>query len=596
LKIRESTFGIASLALLFAGAAALVLLLPPVPGEPMWGGAGAPEERPHHGGTFTFFHESDVRGFDPHVSWDELSNMALKLLFEGLIEHGHDLAFTPRLARELPTISDDGRVYTFRLREGVRFHNGRELTAEDVRWSLEHMLHPDTGSPGTPYYATLDGVADYQARRADHVRGIRVIDRYTIELTLSSADQTFLHAMSMSFAFPVARESYEQHPDDVAEHPIGTGAFVLERWESGMYVTFRRNPAYYRPGEPYVDRMVFELNLQRGPAFMRFLAGQLDHIHRFTPTDYLWLRRQEGWRPYVDIHPNADIWGLEMNTELAPFTDRHVRRAVAFAVNGERWNRARANRLLLQGQPIPAMLPGYDPDLPGAHRYDIDQARQEMALAGHPVRCTTDDEGSEDCVAQGLTEEVELWIGEGATGQAYGVLAQQDLARIGMRVRLRPVSFPVYLRESGRPRQVQMLFGGWSMDFPDAASILEPLFHSRSAAESDSSNRSFYRNPALDALLDRARAERDPSARRALYREASRILVDDAPWAFVLSNLKGEAWQPYVRGFRPHPVWDQMYRDLWLDLPRRRVAMAMDRLSGGLGALAPLGGRRGAIR
>lgn len=589
----ESAFGIAGLALLAAIVILVGVFLPPLPTHPLYEGAGASDDRPQHGGTFVFFHESDVRGFDPQVSNDAISNVGLKLLFEGLIEHGPDLAFQPRLARELPTITEDGRVYTFRLREGVRFHNGRELVAEDVRWSMEHMLHPDTGSPGTAFYTLIDGLEDYQAGRTEHLRGIRVIDRYTVEIRLSRPDQTFMHSMALGFAFPVPRESYEGEGADPARHPIGTGAFELESWEQGQRVTFRRNESFFREGEPYVDRMIFELSLQRGVAFMRFQAGEIDHIHRFTATDYLWFRQQEAWRPYTSTHANVDIWGLEMNCEIAPFTDRHVRRAVAFAIDRERWNRARANRLLLSGQPIPATLPGYDPNLEGAHRFDLALARQEMALAGHPVRCTPGDDGAEHCVAEGIEDEIDLWIGEGPTGQAYGVLAQQDLAAIGLDIRLHPVSFPTYLRESGRPRTVPLLFGGWSMDFPDAASFLEPLFHSRAATESDASNRSFYRNPALDALLDRARVEPDAEARLALYREASRILVDDAPWAFIFSNLKVEAWQPYVRNFRPHPVWDEMYRDVWLDLPRRRVARALDRAGArSFAALAPFGGWR----
>jgi peptide/nickel transport system substrate-binding protein len=516
--------------------------------------------------------------------------MAIKLVFEGLIEHDHDLQFVPRLARELPEVDEHGLVYTFRLREGVRFHNGRELVAEDVRWSMERLLHPDTGSPGAPFYMLIEGAEEFRAGRADHVSGIRVLDRYTVQFRLARPDQTFLHAMSLTFAMPVAREAYERWGSDVARHPIGTGAFVLEAWEPGMRVIFRRNEHFYRPGEPFVDRMVFELNLQRGPAFLRFQQGEIDHIHRFSPTDYLWFREQEAWRPFVSVHPVADIWGLVMNCELPPFTNRHVRRAVAYAVDRERWNRARANRLLLHGQPIPRSIPGHDPELRG-HHHDLERARQEMALAGHPVRCTQRDDGREQCVAEGLEEEIDLWIGEGPTGQAYGALAQQDLARIGLRVRLRPVSFPVYLEETGRPRTVPLLFGGWSMDFPDPASFLEPLFHSRSIHERDSENRSYYRNPELDALLERARVERDPERRMAMYREASRILVEDAPWAFLFSNLKMEAWQPYVRGFRPHPVWDQMYRDVWLDLPRRRVTTVLRRTGAvSFAALAPFGG------
>lgn len=587
-RIWDSERGFGAMAIVFLAGVALFLAfgLPPVPTGPAFLGAGS--EEPTQGGSFVFHHESDVSGFDPHRTWNELSNIGIKLLFEGLIEYdAEDLHVVPRLARALPEVSDDALTWTFHLHEGVRFHNGRELTADDVRWSMEHMLHPDTGSPGIVFYNSIQGYDEFRSGEAEHVSGIQVLDRYRIRFQLREPDQTFLNSMGLTFAYPVAREMYGEGSDPSRE-PIGTGAFVLESWEPGVRVVFARNPDFFREGEPHVDRMVFELNLQRGPAFMRFQAGTLDAVHRMTPTDYLWFRRQPAWEPYWEETPNIDIWGVIMNCELAPFTDVHIRRAVAFAINRDQWNRARANRLFLTGQPIPSQLLGYTEGLPGAHRYDLDEAREEMRLAGHPVTCTGTG-GEERCSAAGMSQEIEFWVGEGETGRMYGELVQADLGRIGLSVRIRQVAFPMYLSQTGRPGTVQMLLGGWSADYPDPASFVNVLFHSRSIHESDSENRSYYRNPVVDDLLDRARREPDTEARRALYVEVSRILVDDAPWAFVFQNLKLEAWQPHVRGYHPNPVFSEMYRDLWLDLPTRRAALG-GALPSGLAALRPSSG------
>lgn len=588
----ESAGAIVGLAILAAITVLVAAFLPPVPTGPRYEGAGADDATPQRGGTFRAFTEADARWFDPLRTTDAVSNIGVKLVFEGLIEHDHDLALVPRLAREMPTVSDDALTYTFRLREGVLFHHGREVVAEDVRWSLEQMLRPETGSPGAPMFGLVEGIEAYSEGRAPHVSGIRVVDRYTIEIRLTRPDQTFLHAMALPAAMPVPRELYEGRADAFARSPVGAGAFAFESWEPGVRVTFRRNPSFFIEGQPYLDRIVLELNLQRGPAFMRFQSAQLDHIHRFTSTDYIWLMRQEAWRPYISSEPLVDIWGLFMNNGIAPFDDPHVRRAVAHAIDRDRWNVARANRLLPTGQPIPPALPGYDPSLPEAQHLDVALARREMALAGHPVTCSDEGEDTERCVAEGL-DEVELWIGEGPTGQAYGVLAQQDLAAIGMRVRLRPVAFPLLLQQSSREGTVPFIFWGYSMDFPDTAGILEPLFHSRGATATDATNRTFYRNPEIDRLFDEARVERDPTQRTALYRQANAILAADAPWAFIFSNLKVEAWQPYVRGYRQHPVWDELYRDVWLDLPRRRIARALDRAgASSFAAVAPFGGWR----
>ncbi len=544
---------------------------------PRWTGAHPGVETPRRGGTFVFHHETDVRGFDPHVAFDELSTMGVKLMFDCLLDYDYELNLVPSLAAALPDVSADGKTFTFRLRRGVRFHNGRELTADDVRWSLERMLNPATASPGVGYFAQLDGAAAYEAGRAPHVSGIVVLDRYTVRFQLREPDQTFLNALAMPFAAPVPRESYAPGARDVARHPVGTGPFMLVDWEPGIRVTFARNPRYWQPGKPYVDRMIFELNLQREAAFMRFLAGDLDHVHRLTPADRLFLGESRAWGPYRQAQADADLWGLEMNTEMAPFDDVHVRRAVAFVIDRERWSLARNHALAPLGQALPAGFAGYDARLPGVQTRDLVRAREEMRLAGHP---------------DGLRAPVTLWIGEGPTGKIYGELAQANLAEIGIQIELKPVAYPVYLRETGRRHTAQMVYGGWTQDFPDPATFFDPLFHSRSATSTDATNRSFYRNSTLDALLDRARSERDRARRVAMYREANELVTRDAPWAFAFSSSRLEAWQPYVHGYRIHPVWTNCFRDVWLDLPRERITRRYAPRATMPAALLPFGAPR----
>ena len=544
---------------------------------PRWTGASSDAETPRRGGTFVFHHESDVRGFDPHVQFDELSNMGIKLMFDCLLDYDYDMNLVPSLAASLPSISEDGKAFTFRLRRNVRFHNGRELTAEDVRWSLERMLNPRTGSPGVEYFAELDGLAEYAAERARHIRGIVVVDRYTVRFELREPDQTFLNAMAMPFAAPVPREAYGSNAREVSRHPVGTGPYVLEEWEPGVSVSFARNRRYWQAGKPYAERMLFLLGVHRESAFMRFLTGDIDHVHRLTPSDRIFLRNSRAWQPYQQKAPTGDLWGLQMNTEMPPFDDVHVRRAVAFVIDRERWSLARNHALAPLGQALPVGFAGFDPALADAQTRSLPRAREEMRLAGH---------------AEGLVEPVTLWIGEGATGAFFGELAQANLAEIGIRVELKPVSFPVYLRETGRPGTAQMIFGGWTQDFPDPATFFNPLFHSRSATPTDSTNRSFYKNPALDSLLDHARSERNPARRVAMYREANQIVTRDAPWAFAFSNIRLEAWQPYVHGYRIHPIWSNCFRDVWLDLPRQRIARRFAPRANTPAALLPFGAAR----
>jgi ABC-type transport system substrate-binding protein len=527
---------------------------PDPPDGPRFEGAG--HEGPQDGGTFTFFHESNVRSLDPHIAYDELSIMAVRLLFDGLLDYDENADLVPRLAEAMPEVSDDGMTFRFRIRPGVTFHNGRTMTADDVRWSLERMLHPDTGSPGWPFYRHLVGLDAYRAGDAPHVEGIRTIGPHTLELTIAEPDQTFLYSLAMTFAYPVPRESYRSRSAGVDQHPVGTGPFRLVDWERGVRILFERHPRYWQPGKPHVDHMVFLENTPRDVAAMRFRNGGIDHLHRFSPPDSVFFRSAPKWQPYQVKKPTITTHGMFLNCEMAPFDDVHVRRAVAHAINRERWSRARSRQLLPTGQMLPPQLMGYREDLPHAQRFDLDRAREEMRLAGYP---------------DGLPSPVTLWVSEHSTGRFFGELAQEDLRKIGIQVRIRPVSFAVYLQETAKPGRVQMAFTGWNLDFPDPSNFLF-LFHSRSIDPHDSENRAFYRNAELDTLLDAALVEADPDERRRMYEQANDIVARDAPWAFIYHPLDLQVWQPYVRNYEMNPVWGKDYRDVWLDLPRRRIA------------------------
>lgn len=540
--------------LLFLTVALWAAGCPAAPDRPRYEGAGS--ATPVRGGEFTFWESSNVRGLDPHKSFDALSNMGIRLVFDGLLDYDHEARLVPSLAESLPEISPDGLRYTFRLRRGVRFHNGRELTADDVRWSLTRMLDPKTASPGWPFFANIEGVKEFREGSAKTVHGIRVVDPHTIAVTLETPDQTFSNAMAMTFAYPVPRENYERWGAEVDRHPIGTGPFRFVSWERGVRLVFERNEQYWQPDKPYVDRMVYLENLDRNAALMRFRNGEVDVAHGFPAADYLFFKNSEAWKPYLVEEPNVSIHGIFMNCEMAPFDNVHVRRAVAHAIDRERWSRSRNHRLLPAGQLLPPQLVGFREDLPHLQRFDLKKAKEEMRRAGFP---------------NGLPNPVTLWVGESPSARFYGELAQADLAKIGIRVNIRQVAFAVYLKETGKPGRVQMAFTGWNQDFPDPADFLDILFHSRSIHEEDAENRAFYRNPELDRILDEARIERDKERRRALYEEANDIVARDAPWAFTYYPLDMEGWQPYVRGYRPHPVWSKDYRSVWLDLPRRRV-------------------------
>jgi peptide/nickel transport system substrate-binding protein len=550
-------------AILLAGllVAWVVAHFPKAPLGPRYIGAG--HHTPQSGGTFIFAAGSNIHTLDPHFAYDTLSTAACRLIYDGLLDYDYEGNMIPSLAAELPEISDGGRVFRFKLRDGIKFHNGREITAEDVSWSLHRLLSESVGSPGYPFFKSILGAQQYHAGEVERIQGIVVIDEKTIEIQLDEADQTFLNALAMPFAYPIAKEHVEkleaeEGRDAVGRHPVGAGPFKFSRWERGVQVELERFEDYWAPAAR-PDRMVFLENISADVASARFRNGDLDILYRPSKVHRLFLRESEAWAPYLAEAPSASLFALGLNCELPPFDNVHIRRAVAFALDRSKLEKLDPGQVIAATQILPPMLAPYDPELPTKQRFDLARAKEEMRLAGF---------------ADGLSEPVTLWV-RGESEVRVAQLFQQDLKAIGIEIELKMVSFATYLKETGKPRVAQAAFTGWHQDFPDPSNFMDILFHSRSIHPENSENRSFYRNPKLDEILDRARPEIDREKRLALYAEANAILADEAPWAFLYYPVDMFAWQPYVKGFRPHPVWLNEYRNIWLDLPRSRVSQAI---------------------
>jgi peptide/nickel transport system substrate-binding protein len=272
---------------------------------------------------------------------------------------------------------------------------------------------------------------------------------------------------------------------------------------------------------------------------MRFRRGDVD-LTWAEP-----FAADPAWRPYVRRAPKPTIWAVAMNLRFSPWNDVHVRRAVAFAIDRDALARASRGVHAALGCFLPAGISGHDDA--NAQVFDLDRARRELALAGY---------------AAGLPEEQELWTFPELSDKAS--LIQADLARVGIRVRLRVVEPATMQAEAPRSPGIPLQINGWTPDFADTSDYFDPVFHT-----GGSSNLSGYSDPVLDALLDQARAEGDPARRAAMYTEAERMVSADAPWAFAVQELDLADLQPWLKGYSTAQFMEFDLREVWLDLPRR---------------------------
>jgi ABC-type transport system substrate-binding protein len=534
------------------------------------------DETPRRGGTLRLSSFGDLRGLDPPVVTDGLSAAAVRLIFAGLVEYDDEGNVVPELAERVET-ADQGLTYRFFLRQGVRFHDGEELTAADVKRSFERALHATTPNPSTTFYDKIEGLTAFAEKGGDHLDAIRVEGRYVVSIRLHEPDATFLQVLALTPLRIVCKSAGERYADGWSA--CGAGPFKLPPggWDRGRSLTLVRHEAYFVPGLPHLDAVSWTFNMSLVAERLKFENGEVDLIRDLSQPDTTRFQADPRWMPFRAYESERTIAGEALNTEMPPFDNVEVRRAVVSAIDREHIVLVKPSNLRAAGRAIPPSITSFEPSAP-AQTYDYAAALEHMRKAGYPFDPATGRGGYPGVISyvvykQGLQE---------FTGQVL----QQDLAKIGIRLELKVVSFPTYLALSRRRGRAAISPQSWSQDFPDPSSILEPLFTRASINDEDSSNAAFYKNAAFDDVLQRAHRELDPATRKRLYAEADRMLLDDAPWAFTYTYRFFDVHQPYVRGYHVHPVWQQAVARSWIDRAAAAVATGGGIFSGsGLASL-----------
>ncbi|MEZ4232663.1 MAG: ABC transporter substrate-binding protein [Polyangiaceae bacterium] len=519
-------------------------------------------ETPQRGGTLHTAFFTGVRTLDPAVGFSTTNAALGSLMFDTLVTYDAQGKLMPGLA-ERYSVSPDGKRYLFQLRRGVRFHDGSELTADDVVRSVRRTLHPDTPSPASFY----DRIAGFEAYRKGKSKklGVHAESEYSVSFELSEPDSTFLHVMALQLVAPLCKSAGDVWSKDFGNAPCGTGPFKLVRYEPNQYVRFARHEAYWQPGKPYLDGVEWLLNVQPFAQRYKLERGELDYVREFSRADLAKLRGDQRWLPFGEWEEPHTVFGAFMNTELPPFDDRHMRRAVAFAIDREHIAGIRPGQIVPQYKLVPNVIIPATPGYP-VQRYDLDAALEEMRLAGYPY----DPKSGEG----GYPKEIDYYALVDSFGQQTAEITQQELSRIGIRIKLRLVGWPTMQAITGRRKTATMGTTGWHPDFPEPSNFFESTLSSQAISEENCQNNAFFSNAELDELMKKARGNSDAAERQRLYRRAEAIVTREAPWVFTHSQRYYEVTQPYVHGYHPHPVLTQYVRWSWIDSSQlsRRVA------------------------
>ena len=475
---------------------------------------------------------NDPPTMDPHLTTDATSATIIVEVFGGLVTIDPDLNIVADLA-ETYEVSPDGKIYTFHLRTDAKFHNGKAVTAQDFKWSFERAANPSTAAPVVDQYlGDIVGVKERLKGDAIDVRGVRVIDEHTLEITIDEPKAYFLSKLTYPTAFVVDRENVQSGRRWFRE-PNGTGPFKLGEYIPGQTLVLTRNDNYHL-GAPHLAQVEFILS---GGTSM--LMYQNDEIHLtgvgladldivLDPSNPL----------NSELHrapPSFSIDYIGMNVTMCPFDDRKVRQALNYAIDKRAISRDVLADLVIPATGIlPPGFPGHNPDLQG-YTYNPDKARQLLAESKYGPDL-------EGCPTPILTTA-------GSFGSSVGldleVIQEMWRQNLGIEFETQQTEFATYLQDLVKQR-FEMFQIGWIADYPDPENFLDILFHSES-----SNNHTAFENSEVNELLEQARVEPNEDVRYELYHQVEELILEEAPW--IPLWYSGEQFvllKPYVKDYK----------------------------------------------
>ena len=456
--------------------------------------AGAADMAEKQGGELLVGLRQEIGNLDPHLATSFSSFRVIAVMYEGLLRHDEDGALEPALASDWE-ISEDGKTYTFYIRKGVKFHDGSELTAEDVKASFNRIMDPDLGSP--------------QASRLQKIEKMEVTGEYEIEMTLSSKFAPFLNKVSGPGRAIVPKSVFEEGKN-LKKQVLGTGPFTLSNWVPGEQIVLEKNGDYWMEGMPYLDKVTYKIIPE--PATRR-AALQSGDIHVIPSAESTSVKVLEGAKNVKVLSTQElaySLIGFNLNRE--PLTDPKVRRAISYATDREEIIQGVYDGLATVGTPLPPALgewyvPASELD---SYEQDYDKAKELLDEAGYP-------NGIKFSVTVSPTLQTALQIAQ---------VLQQQLMQAGIVMELNTVEWGTFLdawRNSNFDSFASL--NGGSFD-PDG--YFYRTFHAEG-----STNVFNYSDPKMDELLEKGRVTTDKEERKEIYVEIQHRLVEQMPILFV---------------------------------------------------------------
>jgi len=482
----------------------------------------------------------DAVALDPHDIVDGQSVNNTANVFDTLVRFKPDSTQVEPSLAESWTVSGDGLVWTFKLRKGIKFHDGTPFNAEAVKFNIDRQLDPKH-----PYHI---GTFAYVEVALPNVKSVDVVNDSTVRFTLSQPYAPFITNMAMfsnSIASPTAIKKYGK---DFFKHPVGTGPFKFVEWIQKDHATYEANKAYWN-GRPCIDRLIIRGIPDNTVRLLELEKGTIHVMDQTSPSDYNRIRNNKDLVLFTG--PGLNTAYIAMNTEKEPFTDVRVRRAVNYAVNKPPIIKAFYAGIGAPAKnPMPPTIWGYN-DAVKDYEHNVAKAKQLLNEAGYPDGFST-----------------ELWWPNRARPyltepQKIAEALQAQLAEAGIRAKLVTFEWGTYLAK-GQNGEHPMAIFGWTGDNGDPDNFLYALLDQDNAIKPKAQNRAFYKNAAVHDLLLKAQRVTDQATRANLYRQAQEIIHQDAPWVPFVHAGRVAAYRKEVANFYGHPLDIRWFHRVWI--------------------------------
>lgn len=474
----------------------------------------------------------DPQTLDPAISGDVTSHQYVTQIFSGLLALDDNLEPAPDIAKDW-RISADGKTYTFYLRQDIKFQDGRAVKAADFKYSWERAADPATGSlTASSYLGDIVGVKDMLAGKSKEISGVKVIDEYTLEVTIDAAKSYFLSKLTYPTAYVVDSNNVKAGRN-WWRNPNGTGPFKLKQWDQGSQLVLTRNDLYYGKVAE-LDSVVF--HLFAGLPVNLYETGELDVASVSVPYIDKVTDRTGPFFDQMTVTPELSFSYIGFNTAKPPFDDANIRRAFTMAIDKEKLvSLVFRNTMAVAEGILPPGIPGYNEDLMGIG-YDIARAKQLIAESKYgsvanlpPITLTTAGWG-------------------GAISSSLEAIIYQWRETLGVEVKVRQLEPDRYYYHLKQEKD-EMFDMGWVADYPHPQDFLEILLHSGFEY-----NYGEYSNAEVDDLLARAGTEMDEGKSLALYQQAEQKLVNDAAIIPLWFGRNFTLVKPYVKGYDLNPM------------------------------------------